>query len=318
MPSKVIQWIGQVIKEPGIYKGVPLDLYHSKELFGGVPAISSSGLRKIFNPSSPQPSTPAHYWANSPYNPDRADEDGDEKKSYIRGRALHHLVGAEKGFKESFVIRPEKIPDIGESIAKPWQGNRIACKTWLEAMKSEGKTVLTPEDVELLKGMALSLGKHPLVSTLSGQIEHSYFWRDKETGIWLKWRPDSTPTDSADFVDLKGTVDVRWFKLMKTISDYGYHMQGALGRAACRELLGYEMNSFSLFFIEWKAPWCTSFVPLKAVDLDLGERMNRAALRLFWKCWKEKSWPGPEESDGIGLTERARESAINELHTLGL
>ena len=316
--AKIIQWSGNIITEPGIYKDVPLDLYHSSELFGGVPSISSSGLRSIFNPSAPQPASPAHYWAKSAYNPDRADEDADEKKSFVMGRALHHLVGAQRGFKELFVVRPVKLPDIGERIAKPWQGNRTACKEWMKAQKEAGRSVLTPEDVEKLEGMAISLGKHPLVASLSGQIEHSYFWRDKETGIWLKWRPDSTPTDSADFVDLKGTQDVRWHKLMLAISQYGYHMQGALGRVACRELLGREMNSFSLFFIEWKEPWCTSFVPLLDKDLVLGERMNRAALRTFWQCWKDKSWPGPEESNAIGITDRAREDAINQLHQMGL
>lgn len=289
--GKIIQWDGKPITEPGIYKDIPLDLYHSADLFNHVPAISSSGLRTIFNRS------PAHYWISSPYNPDREDGDADEKRSFVLGRALHHLVGAEKGFKELFVVQPEKIADAGESVAKPWQGNRKACKEWKAAMKEQGISVLTPEDVLKLEGMALSLGRHPLVTALSGQIEHSYFWRDKETGIWLKWRPDSTPTDSADFVDLKGTTDVRHLKLMRAIGDFGYHMQGALGREACRQLLGREMNSFSLFFVEWKAPWSTSFVQLKDGDLALGEKANRAALRTFWKCLRDKRWPGPAGDD---------------------
>lgn len=294
--GRIIQWNGKIITEPGIYKDVPLDLYHSSELFDGVPAISSSGLRTIWNYS------PAHYWAHSPYNPNRAEDDADEKRSYVLGRALHHLVGAQRGFRELFVVRPEKIPDIGERTPKPWNGNRTACKEWLKKQKETGRAVLTPENVVQLEGMALALGNHPLITTLSGQIEHSYFWRDKETGIWLKWRPDSTPTDSADFVDLKGTTDVRFYKLMKAVSDFGYHQQGALGRWACMELLGRPMNSFSLFFVEWKEPHATALVQMKDDDLKLGERMNRAALRQMWECWKAKEWPGPADSD-IGYVE---------------
>lgn len=314
MMAKVIQWDGKVITKPGIYKDVPLDLYHSKELFDGVPAISSSGLRQIWNYS------PAHYWANSPYNPDRAEEDADEKRSYVLGRALHHLVGAQKGFKELFVVRPDKLPDIGERVPKPWQGNRTACKEWIKAQKETGRAILTPEDIVKLEGMALSLGRHPLVTSLSGQIEHSYFWRDKETGIWLKWRPDSTPTDSADFVDLKGTTDVRFYKLMRTVSDFGYHQQGALGRWACEELLGRKMNSFSLFFVEWKNPWSTSLVQLKDADLDLGMRMNRAALRIFWECWKAKDWPGPAEADVgyVEIPDKMRDDTKARLNVLGV
>jgi hypothetical protein len=310
--SKILQWDGRTITKPGIYKGIPLDLYHSSELFDGVPAISSSGLRTIWNKSA------AHYWARSPYNPAR-EEDADEKRNLVLGRALHHLVGAEKGFHETFVIRPDALPDIGERIKKPWHGNRTACKEWLKTQKEAGRTVLSSEDVEQLSGMALSLGKHPLVTLLSGQIEHSYLWRDAETGIWLKWRPDSSPADSMDFVDLKGTPDVRHFKLKRTVNDFGYHMQGALGRWACRELLGREMSSFALFFVEWKNPWCTSLMEVLKDDLALGERQNRAALRRFWECWKSKEWPGPD-SGGVGtiaIPDKDREYQEKLLDTMG-
>lgn len=309
----IIQWDGRPITKPGIYKGIPLDLYHSSELFDGVPAISSSGLRKIWNYS------PAHYWATSPYNPEREQEEDDVKKNLTLGRALHHLVGAEKNFKELFVIRPEKIADLGERVLKPWHGNRTACKVWMEDQRERGRSVLTEENVRQLQGMALSLGRHPLVTLLSGQIEHSYFWRDKETGIWLKWRPDSSPSDSMDFVDLKGTTDVRYHKLMNTVSDFGYHMQGALGNWACRALLGRQMTSFSLFFVEWKNPWAVALMQVRPEDLVLGERLNRAALRRFWECWTTKKWPGPATSDVgyIEIGQRERERAEKLLDIMG-
>lgn len=310
----VRQWNGEVITEPGIYRGVPIDIYFAPELFGGQPSISSSGLRTIFNRS------PAHYWASSPYNPEREEED--DKKHFALGRALHHLVGGEQFFKELFVIQPVEMwePKTGEM--KPWHSNRTVCKAWVASQREAGRTVLTPEQAQQLKGMALSLGRHPLVQqgVLNGQIEHSYFWRDKETGIWMKWRPDSTPEGSVDFVDLKTTQDVLWYKLQRTIEDYGYHQQGALGRVACRELLTREMATFSLFFIETNNPWCCRLVQLKDNSLALGERMNRAALRTFWKCWTEKRWPGPAEADveHIEINERSEERVKAILQAQGL
>jgi hypothetical protein len=308
----VIQWDGNIITKPGIYKGVPLDLYHSSELFDGVPAISSSGLRKIFNYS------PAHYWAESPYNPDRIEPE--DKKHFIIGRALHHLVGAERGFKELFVVRPEEIHDPKTKTMVAWNGNRTICKAWVEKQKENGKSVLTAEDVKNLAGMAVAIGKHPLVGVLSGEIEHSYFWRDEETGIWLKWRPDSSPTDSMDFVDLKTTTDVRWLSLVRTTTDNGYHQQGGLGRAAVRALVKRDMNSFSLFYIEKKEPFATALVQMKDADLSLGERCNRAALRNFWHCWKNKEWPGPAESDisHMEISQRVRDETDIKLRAIGL
>lgn len=292
-PSKgaVIPWDGNVITKPGIYAGVPLDLYHSKELFGDVPAVSSSGLRTIIDRS------PAHYWAGSPYNPDRIEPA--DKKQFRLGRAVHHVMLGEKYFRELFVTRPDEIYDDKKGIVVPWHANRTPCIKWMEEQKELGRSVLTPDDIVNIRGMAMRLSKNPLVQQglLNGEVEHSYFWRDKETGIWLKWRPDTTPIGSLDFVDLKTTTDVRFHKLMQTISDFAYYQQGALGSWACRELLDREMQSFSLLFIEKEAPWCEALTTIKTSLLQKGERANRAALRILWKCLKENSWPGPAEND---------------------
>lgn len=309
--SRIIQWDGTPITEPGIYKGISLELYHSAELFDGVPAISSSGLRKIAGFS------PAHYWAESPYNPARIEPE--DKAHYALGRALHHLTAGEPGFFERwFVAQPDTYEDAKTGEIKKWNGNANVCKDWLAANKD--KTILSTRQLEQLKGMAFSLGRNALVrqGALSGNIEHSYFWRDKETGIWLKWRPDSTPVDSADFVDLKTTTDVRWFKLRKAIEEYGYYQQGALGRAACRELLSRDMASFSLLFVEKnREPYDCRLIQLKDNDLALGERQNRAALHTFWKCWKSKTWPGMAEDnvEFIELDERARERIDQDLRS---
>lgn len=311
--GEVIQWRGDVITEPGIYRGISLELYHSAELFGGIPAISSSGLRTIFSYS------PLHYWNTSPLNPER--EEPADKVAWILGRALHHLVAGESYFKDIFVLRPAEYRDDATGELKKWNGNAHACKRWIKDT-AKGRQILTPEMVEQLEGMALKLGQHALVrqGILHGAVEHSYFWRDDETGIWLKWRPDTSPLHSADYVDLKTTQDVRWIKLQRAIEDYGYPQQGALGRVAVPRLLGRPMESFSLFFIESKKPHACRLVTLKDVDLELGERMNRAAMRTFWKCWKDKTWPGPAESDVefIETSERSRERIEASLKAAGV
>jgi hypothetical protein len=229
----------------------------------------------------------------------------------VIGRALHHLVGGEKFFASQFVIRPEKIFDPNEKKQVPWNGNRTVCKEWLEKQRQIGKSVLSTTDAENLKGMALKMATHPAVrgGLLMGQVEYSYLWRDKETGIWLKWRPDNTPAD-LHFVDLKTTTDVRRAALTRTLADRAYYMQGALGRWACRELIGKELESFTLFFIKKTQPHSISLKPVKEVMLDKGEKLNRAALRLFWKCWTEKHWPGPGDDDDAAIEVSDREHAL--------
>jgi hypothetical protein len=287
--TDIVPWDGKPIDKPGIYSGIPINRYHSADICVG-PSISSGGLRTIFGRSL------AHYWATSPLNPDRADDE-DEKEQFILGRAAHHLFLGEPHFKQTFAMRPVDMEDPKTGELKPWNGNRTVCREWLEARQRQRLTVLTPGQSENIVGMAKSLWAMPEVSTAGllrgGRVELSFIWKDKETGVWLKWRPDTVPTDAWDFVDIKTTIDVRYFKLQRVIEDFGYHQQGGLGRTACREVLGIDMASFNLLFIEKTRPWATALAAVKDSELDRGERMNRHALRLFWRAWKNKEWPGP-------------------------
>lgn len=317
---KTIEWNGKQITKPGLYSRVPLNSYHSADICDG-PSVSSSGLRRIFNES------PAHFFCDWSGNPGRVEPD--DKPHFVIGRAVHHLLLGEPFFAKLFAIQPptyvaDRGPDEGKT--KPWANGADVCKRWHAEIAKAGRAVLTGKDVENIRGMAAKLGQHPIIraGALNGQIERSMFWRDKDTGIWLKSRPDSIPGDSGDFVDLKTTTSVKWIDLQRTIAELAYHQQGALVREGARKILGIDTRSktykeednpilqtfmpnfsFSLVFIEKKNPWCTRVVALKDNDLDRGEQANRAALDAMARCLKSGHWPGPggdrEDAEHIEL-----------------
>lgn len=267
---------GMVITKACIVEGMPIARYHSGDICAG-PSVSSSGLRKIFNES------PAHYWVESPLNPDRIEPK--ESAALVLGRATHHLALGEDDYSKLFVVRPDHWDSWRTKEAKTWRGEQ----------QLAGKTVLDASDVESIRGMCAVLARHPLIQAgiLNGKIERSIFWRDQETGVWLKIRPDATPTDSGDFADLKTTNSVHAADLQKTIAEFGYHQQGALVGEGCKEVLGFPMTSFSLVFTEKTPPHCARVVTLKGSDLARGAQQNRAALRTFAECLKTGEWPGP-------------------------
>jgi hypothetical protein len=276
---------GEPVSTPGVIRGLPIDLYHGDCCAG--PSISSSGLRTVFQAS------PAHYFADSYLNPER--EPPEPKEAFIFGRAAHHLLLGEAEFNRHFVIRPEKIGD------QKWNANATVCKEWLNHCLDQGLTVLTPAQIEAIRGMSRGLAEHPMVRAgiLNGLIEHSIIWQDKETGVWLKVRPDAIPTSDLDFSDLKSCADISDDGLEKAIGERGYHVQGALVGMACREVLERPMNSFSLVFSEKTKPHCARVKTLKPADLELGELQVRIALRMFARCLDRGIWPGPggEQSD---------------------
>ena len=276
---KIVRWNGKSVRMPGIIAGMTLNFYHSAEA-AIEPSISSSGLRKIIKDS------PKHYFANSPYNPNRTDDE--ETETLILGRATHHLLFGQENFRKEFVIRPVTVN--GEA----WHSNKIICKAWLRQAEGEGLTVITQAQLDSITGMAEALAKEPLVKAgiLNGQIEHSWFWKDKGTGVWCKSRPDASPNDSLDFADLKITRSTAWIDMQRSIRDYAYHQQGALIGEACQELLHQQMNSFSLVFIEHKYPHDIAVVTIKDDDLARGHKMNVIARRQFADCLKSGHWPG--------------------------
>lgn len=286
---KSLPWDGKPIAVPGMYSRVPLSRYHG-DLCAG-PSISSSGLRKILMKSC------ADYFDTSYLNPYRCEEV--EQDYFILGRAVHHLILGQPFFTKLFVQQPDQIMSKGSM--RSWHGNVKECREWKETQEKMGLTVLKPDQIEAIQGMAFSLGRDPLIreGILNGVVERSLIYQDKETGVWVKTRPDSFPKDCLDFVDLKTTMSVLPADIAATIRKTGYPMQAALTRSAARAIFGLEMNTFTFVFVQKIRPYSIAMVRLPPEDIDRGEKLNRIALKKFAQCLKNKEWPGPIESGHI-------------------
>ena len=286
---------GEVIREPGLYRDVPMSLYHSGELCDG-PSISSSGLRTIFTRS------PAHFWRDCPQNPKRAEPK--ESAAFALGRALHHKLLGEADFGRHFAIRPAK-----------WDSWRTKdAQEWKQAQLDNLKTVLTPEHLEVIESVRNSLAENPLVQAgiLNGHIEMTLATKDSETGVWLLARPDVIPSDSGDVADFKSTISVALEDLERSVSEYRYDMQAGVVRRCMREVLKLEMTSFSLVWAEKTAPFCTQVTQIGGshVDdeghehdvLDAAEADVQTALRIYAHCLRSGRWPGPGGTQHDALT----------------
>ena len=299
LPQSVKIEDGEVITAPGFYD-MDIGWYHREPCDG--PAVSSSGLRVIFD----EDRGPAHYWMSSHLNPDRIEIEPTE--AMILGRAAHHLLLGEADFAKHFVVRPDEAPD-----GRAWNGNNNSCKAWMADQKAAGLTVLTPGDIEAIAGMSRGLANHPLVAesgVLNGDVEKSLIWKDADTGLWLKARPDVIPASSNLASDLKTTESVGYRKLMQKTDVQHYDMQAALVRMGFREVLGRELESFVLVYVEKKPPHCVRVVEFKPADMDLAETCVRAAIKLFAKCLERNQWPGPggtiADAEYIELSDYAR------------
>lgn len=274
-----IIWDGNKISKPGIYAGIPIMTYHSDCCIG--PSTSSGGLRTIDSVS------PAHYWATSYLNPERTPPE--DKDSFSLGRAAHTLILGEEGFRRDYVIRPDK-----------WDSWRTKdAQVWRDEQKLAGLTVLEPKNIDQIKGMAASLAAHPTIEAgiLRGHIERSIVWQDKQTGVWLKARPDVLPIDSNMIVDLKTCNSADPVSVRRSIADYGYHLQLALAYEGILAVTGRKMTDFVLVFVETSAPYAVNIKPLDADDIIFGRRQIRRAINRFAECIEAGSWPAYDDDE---------------------
>jgi len=281
------------INKAGVYR-VPIEEYHRQPCAG--PSISSSGLRTIFIDS------PAHYWVDSPLNPNRIEKPGADH--FDLGRASHTLLLGEDAFTTLFVVRPERWDSWRTNDAKAWKAEQEAA----------GRTVLLPQHLQIIRGMAKSLAASSLVQAgiLNGKVEQTFAYQDKETGVWLLSRPDAVPTDSGDFCDLKTTARIG-FGLDRSIFDYRYDMQASLTKWAAKAVLGLEMQSFSFVFVEKEPPHCVDVLQLHAEDIAAAELDLRVAVDVFAHCLKSGTWFGPAGSQNdaryVQLSDFAKKGA---------
>ena len=267
---------GTVITEPGIYL-TPMEWYHQQLTIG--PSISSSGLRTIESQSA------AHYFAGSYLNPDAEKVD---TTPFRIGKASHSLLLGDEVFEEHFVISP--YDEFRTNEAKAWRG----------AANEAGLVVLKNAEYARILQMRDVLMREPLIKDglLDGEAERSIVWRDEETGVWLKARPDVLPK-AGWVVDYKTTADAHPRAVERSIWNYGYHMQLALvaeGLAA----LGMEIpREFAFVFQESKAPYAVTIQPLPLEAVWAGAKQNRTAIRQFAQCLSEGVWPAYGEGRDI-------------------
>jgi PDDEXK-like domain of unknown function (DUF3799) len=299
-----IQWEGEVITKPGMYKGIPLSAYHDQICDGF--SVSSSGLRTLVRQS------PAHFydqWSGNPNRTQRKDE-----RHFLFGSAAHHLFLGQKGFGSLYKVEPTQY-EADDGTMKPWNNNANACKDWHKTARQQKLSVLKAAEAEQLIGMAKMFHRHPMLNPtdkkmgglLHGLVERSIIWRDEKTGIWIKTRPDVAPVSSVDFADYKTITSVEYDDVRRSVGEFGYHMQGDLILTGARKVLKMDNPRFTLVFQEKKSPYCVRIFTPKDEELERGARLNRKALDTMAGCLKSKIWPGPggyrEDAEYIEIPE---------------
>jgi len=269
-----------LITTPGIYPDIPGEDYHGREICDG-PSISASGLKQVLD-------CPVKYWWNSPLNPQRPDEK--RTKALSLGAAAHDLLLLEEGWQSRYFVVPD---GFSAAHTKKWAD----LMPEYEAAVARGATILTAKQHETVLAMHAALQDHKTACAAlsNGVPEQTLAWKDKETGVWLRCRPDFLPNKLTLIPDYKTAADASAKAFQKAVWDHRYHMQAALYLDGIEAVTGTRPRSFFFVVQEKEPPYLVEIYALSERALWAGQIMMRKAVQRFADCLSTDRWPGYNE-----------------------
>jgi len=264
--------------EPGVYAGITNDAYHSGE------GISKSGLDLIAK-------SPLHYWSKY-LDPDR--EQQEPTPAMLLGTAIHSAVLEPDKFANDYIVFP-KI-DRRTKEGKAYYDELVA--------QAAGRTIITADDYQTCTTIQTNVRQHPAAQVLmqAGEPELSVYWRDEETGVLCKCRPDWMNYKANTIVDVKSTDDASPDAFTRSIVKYGYHVQAAWYLDGFKAATGTAPKAFIFAAFEKARPFATAFYYADADMIEVGRQAYRERLATYASCLKRDVWPGyPQQLQAISL-----------------
>lgn len=265
-----IERAAPAIREPGYRDGMPAELYHSTSVTPE-PALSSSGARMI------EQECPALYHYRH-LDPAYVRE---QKRAFDIGTALHLLV-----------LEPELFDGAVSIIDADDYRTKEAREAKSRAYLA-GKTPLLEQEATKLRAMRDAIFRHPVakLAFVGGVAERSYFWKDEETGIWCKARPDYAPAHLRYFTDVKTSTSANPRAFERRVWDLGYHMQAAWYLDARHAIDGARPERFAFIVVSTEPPHLVTPVWLDAETVAWGALQNQRARQTFARCLERGEWP---------------------------
>ena len=275
--------------EPGIYPGVPQDVYFSWD------CCSRSQLDKLRRSG-------AHMTVR----------DDKETDALRVGRAAHMAVlegelfsvrYGEKTQCAAFTGKDERGRNQGSILLESGQ---VVCKTHLrEQPINSAIELLAPGEYAMCTAMRSKVASKIRASGLiagHGEFELSIVWDEHVTirlggakvvvKVRCKARIDRfTALDGGTMVDLKTTMDASEQAFTRSIFDYSYDMQGGFYMRGGR-LSGLPARHYVIMACEKEPPFEVEVFRLLDASLDAGEQLAMVLLRKYARCQHTGVWGG--------------------------
>lgn len=204
-----------------------------------------------------------------------------ESDAYLIGNMVHTLLLEPELFNKEYYVMT--------NLDKRTKSGKELYAEFLEI--AGDRKIVNSDQMEQAQSMDFSLKREDLVrDVLAGAVfEKSIYWRDQETGIMCKCRPDIWNDPLCG--DLKTTDDAspRGFQLSAV--KYGYFLQAAMLYEGLKSI-GMPFEKFLFICAEKKKPYPVGMYLLDDEALQYGLDLFHSLLRRFAVCQINNEWPG--------------------------
>lgn len=172
-------------------------------------------------------------------------------------------------------------------------------KVWKEFVETleEGQTAIQAEQANIAYAQAASVRALPEIGPLfdSGKAEVSAFWRDPDTGVECRCRPDFVHDfgdESVLLIDLKTFTDPSPKEFARQCGRKFYAKQAAYYSDGYAAASGKVVRAFIFAAVGNEHPYAAAAMMLDEESLEAGRQHYKRNLRTYAECLRTSTWPG--------------------------
>lgn len=270
----------------GVYHDLSNEEYHACKF-----AVSNSGLGDILQ-------SPFHYYSrhldpNRPPPPVRAGQ--------LEGTLAHCAILEPDEFSRRYRVIPKdapRRPTAAQRNAKNPSPSSVASMAWWDEWEAEAgdAEIITADQYDTAMRQAESVRRLPEVAEAltRGFAEASAFWKDEETGVMCRVRPDwvSDTGSGVILLDVKTYSDASPDEFARQVARKGYARQDVMYSDGYSNAAGVDVEAFYFIAVESTWPFAASVCQLDDESADAGYMQYRDALHRYANCVKKGEWPG--------------------------
>lgn len=264
----------ELMPREGVIHGLSIEAYH-----GDKAAVSKSGLDDVAR-------SPFHYWSTH-LDPTRPPEAPRTSDADMAGALLHCALLEPDEFGRRYAIGP----DVSRAT-KEWK-SFVADNPGREHIKP-GQHAAAMRQADALRAL-------PEVrdALRRGHAEVSAYWRDPQTGVLCRCRPDwVTPVGEGQVIlfDAKTYSNASPAEFARQIARMAYHRQAAMYTDGYGIAANASVEAFVFGAVEVEWPHAATAIMLDQASIDQGRREVADLLRIYAKCLATNKWPSYSDS----------------------